>query len=209
MSIVALITLCFRLFAIRSNKTIQAGSANVPEQQLGQFIVSDIISSNFICKGRVLLFLTARLSCQLSTVDDVMLLLFAAVSCRFCRYAGLAVPPMITYAPSSQFTDLWACSPISTACCLQHWDLVLTWLFVRYQAPPGIGFFFSLKIKRVYVLHCCLTPRRSRLQILIPDWQLQNLHRDNSEDSFTSALCETSDRRFGSPSCCFLRGLLA
>lgn len=41
----------------------------------------------YLCFFYFILSFYYRLRCQLSTVIDVMLLLLAAVSCRFCRYA--------------------------------------------------------------------------------------------------------------------------
>lgn len=209
-SVAALVTLCFRLFAIRSNKTITAGSGSTREQQLGWCVVSGI-SSNFMCKGRVLLSFLFLFNCPVSAANRLQSLMWRRC-CLLLSVAGfvgmqvwLCTPPCDdTYAPSSQFTDLWAWSPISTASCLQHWDLVWTWLFVRYWPPPGIGSsFFLLKLS----CFLFLTPRRSPLLILIPDWLLKNIRHDNSQNCITSTLCETSDF-FGTWSCFFLRGLL-
>lgn len=169
-----------------------------------------------MCKGCVLFFFLLPVStanCLQSLSEVSQLWCDAVVICRcqlqVCMYAGLAVPSLdCMYIPSSQFTDLWACFLISTACCLQHWNLVLTWLFVWYWPPPSIGFYiFFLKVRGY--MFCTVVSRQEghsfKYRFLIGN--SKNVHSDNSSGSIMSTLCGTSDRGFGSLDCCYSQPL--
>lgn len=128
---------------------------------------------------------------------DVMLLLFAAASCRFgCAPPWLHVHPLVpVYWPLSLFPDLHCLLPSAL-----EFGLDLTFRMILTSSQYRIFFFFFFLKVRGYMF-CTVVSRQEGHSF--KSWFLignsKNVHSDNSSDSIMSTLCGTSDCCYSQP----------